>query len=100
MPNMARWLYFRSHRIVGWETDLSCQTGGAQAGILHGKNHNIPAFRWVEKANNNGHDSTGRGFAAYRAAHLRRPRALAMSGAARANLFTGNAQDVPMVYSR
>jgi putative membrane protein len=53
MPNMGRWLRSGSHQVVGWETDLSCQTGAAQAGILHGNNHNIPAFRWVEKANNN-----------------------------------------------
>src|SRR4029079_16998657 len=30
--------------------DLSSQTGASQAGILLGDNHDIPAFRWVDKA--------------------------------------------------
>jgi uncharacterized membrane protein YvlD (DUF360 family) len=50
-PTMARWLADGSHRFVEWEPDLSSQTGASQAGILLGSNENIPAFRWVEKAN-------------------------------------------------
>jgi len=49
MPTVKRWLEGGSHRLTGWETDLSCQTGGCQPGILHGNNSNIPAFRWYEK---------------------------------------------------
>lgn len=101
MPVMARLLQSGSHRIIRWETDLSCQTGAAQAGILHGNNHNIPAFRWVEKENNNrvvssngpkdsvlleGRISNGDGL-------------LATNGAGRANLFSGDASDDLMVYS-
>ena len=41
-----------SHTLKGWETDLSSQTGASQAGILHGNNKNIVAYRWVEKENN------------------------------------------------
>ncbi len=48
-PVMARWLADDSHNLLGWETDLSSQTGASQAGILLGSNHDIPAFRWVEK---------------------------------------------------
>jgi uncharacterized membrane protein YvlD (DUF360 family) len=48
-PNMARWLANGSHRLFGWETDLSSQTGASQAGILLGDNDDIPAFRWVDK---------------------------------------------------
>jgi uncharacterized membrane protein YvlD (DUF360 family) len=48
-PVMARWLAEDSHTLLGWETDLSSQTGASQAGILLGSNHDIPAFRWVEK---------------------------------------------------
>ena len=48
-PVMARWLADDSHKLLGWETDLSSQTGASQAGILLGSNHDIPAFRWVEK---------------------------------------------------
>lgn len=49
-PNLAAWLASGSHRLAGWETDLSSQTGASQAGILLGDNHDIPAFRWVDKA--------------------------------------------------
>lgn len=48
-PEMARWLEANTHRLAGWETDLSSQTGASQAGILLGSNDDIPAFRWVEK---------------------------------------------------
>ncbi len=36
-------------RLEEWETDWSSQTGACQAGILHGNNHDMPAFRWWEK---------------------------------------------------
>jgi uncharacterized membrane protein YvlD (DUF360 family) len=49
-PNMARWVTAGTHALVGWETDLSSQTGASQAGILLGDNEDVPAFRWVEKA--------------------------------------------------
>jgi hypothetical protein len=45
MPTLARWLETDSHRLVGWETDLSSQTSASQAGILHGNNENIPLER-------------------------------------------------------
>jgi uncharacterized membrane protein YvlD (DUF360 family) len=48
-PQLASWLANDTHRLVGWETDLSSQTGASQAGILLGSNEGIPAFRWVEK---------------------------------------------------
>jgi hypothetical protein len=38
-----------SHRLTGWETDWSSQTGACQAGLLHGDNYDMPAFRWWEK---------------------------------------------------
>jgi uncharacterized membrane protein YvlD (DUF360 family) len=48
-PNLSRWLREGSHRLEGWETDWSSQTGACQAGLLHGDNHDMPAFRWWEK---------------------------------------------------
>jgi uncharacterized membrane protein YvlD (DUF360 family) len=50
-PTLARWLHGGSHRLARWETDWSSQTGACQAGILHGDNHDMPAFRWWEKDN-------------------------------------------------
>jgi len=49
-PTLARWLEQGSHRLLGWECDLSCQTAASQAGLLLGDNTGIPAFRWYEKA--------------------------------------------------
>lgn len=48
-PNLASWLRGGSHRLNGWETDWSSQTGACQAGLLHGDNEDMPAFRWWEK---------------------------------------------------
>lgn len=53
MPNLKRFLEEKTHTLKGWETDLSSQTGASQAGILHGNNDNIVAYRWVEKENGN-----------------------------------------------
>src|SRR3954447_5098258 len=48
-PTMARWLRDGSYRLTRWETDWSSQTGACQAGLLHGDNDDMPAFRWWEK---------------------------------------------------
>jgi len=48
-PTLRKWLG-SSHQIVRWETDWSSQTGACQAGLLHGSNANIPAFRWWDRA--------------------------------------------------
>ena len=49
LPHMASWLHEGSHKIVGWECDLSSQTGASQAGLLLGSNVDMPGFRWYEK---------------------------------------------------
>jgi uncharacterized membrane protein YvlD (DUF360 family) len=48
-PTIGRWVHDGAHRLVGWRTDWSSQTGVSQCGILHGSNDDMPAFRWVEK---------------------------------------------------
>jgi uncharacterized membrane protein YvlD (DUF360 family) len=48
-PTLARWLRDGTHRLERWETDWSSQTGACQAGLLHGSNDDMPAFRWWEK---------------------------------------------------
>lgn len=48
-PTLKSWLDNGSHVLTGWETDTSSQTSASQAGILHGNNTNIPAFRWYDK---------------------------------------------------
>ena len=49
MPTLQRWLTTGTHRLLGWEPDLSSQTSASQAGILLGDNTDIPAFRWYDK---------------------------------------------------
>jgi uncharacterized membrane protein YvlD (DUF360 family) len=51
-PTLASWLRDGSHVLTGWETDWSSQTGACQAGLLHGDNDDMPAFRWWEKDRN------------------------------------------------
>ena len=48
-PTLASWLRSGSHQLQRWETDWSSQTGACQAGLLHGSNEDMPAFRWWEK---------------------------------------------------
>jgi uncharacterized membrane protein YvlD (DUF360 family) len=48
-PTLAAWVRGGSHRLRCWETDWSSQTGACQAGLLHGSNEDMPAFRWWEK---------------------------------------------------
>jgi uncharacterized membrane protein YvlD (DUF360 family) len=48
-PHLSRWVRSGSHRLRRWETDWSSQTGACQAGLLHGSNEDMPAFRWWEK---------------------------------------------------
>jgi uncharacterized membrane protein YvlD (DUF360 family) len=48
-PNLADWIRSDSHALAEWETDWSSQTGACQAGLLHGSNDDMPAFRWWEK---------------------------------------------------
>ena len=95
MPTLKRWIENKTHTLKEWETDLSSQTGASQAGILHGNNKDIVAYRWVEKENNNkiivssnfshaplieNKISDGNGL-------------LSDNGASRANMFSGDSDD-------
>jgi uncharacterized membrane protein YvlD (DUF360 family) len=100
MPTLKGWLDSGSHRLIGWECDLSSQTSASQAGILLGNNHDIPAFRWYEKdrgkqmVSNHPADtleierrlSNGDGL-------------LAEGGASRSNLFSGDANHTMFTFS-
>jgi uncharacterized membrane protein YvlD (DUF360 family) len=91
-PHIGHWLRSGSHRLERWETDWSSQTGACQAGLLHGDNDDMPAFRWWEKdrdraiVTNHPRDaeelerrhSNGRGL-------------LHSDGASRANILSGDA---------
>ncbi|MEH0417224.1 alkaline phosphatase family protein [Streptomyces sp. B21-083] len=102
MPTVAGWLD-ATHRLTPWRTDWSSQTGASQLGILHGTNHDIPAFRWYEK-------DTGEVMVCNRptsAAELQRRAVertgdgglLTVDGASRGNLFGGGADEQALVLS-
>jgi putative membrane protein len=102
MPTLKRWLEKGTHKVKAWETDLSSQTGASQAGILHGNNHNIPAFRWVEKDKDNKiMVSTGLSDAPLIEKRISDGNGLLnCHGASRSNLFSGDAADVIFTYSK
>jgi uncharacterized membrane protein YvlD (DUF360 family) len=92
VPTIARWLSDGTHRMLGWECDLSSQTGASQAGLLLGSNWDMPAFRWYEKESGrtmvSNHPSD--------AAEIERRRStgdglLATAGTSRGNMFSGDA---------
>jgi uncharacterized membrane protein YvlD (DUF360 family) len=92
VPTIARWCSEETHRILGWECDLSSQTGASQAGLLLGSNWDMPAFRWYEK-------ESGRTMVSNHpadAAEIERRRStgeglLADDGTSRGNMFSGDA---------
>jgi len=91
-PTIARWLSEGSHRMFGWECDLSCQTGASQAGLLLGSNWDMPAFRWYEKESGrtmvSNHPSDA---AEMERRHSTGEGLLANAGASRGNMFSGDA---------
>jgi uncharacterized membrane protein YvlD (DUF360 family) len=92
VPTIAGWLSEGTHRVLGWECDLSSQTGASQAGLLLGSNWDMPAFRWYEK-------ESGRTLVSNHpadAAELERRHStgkglLAAGGTSRGNMFSGDA---------
>ena len=102
MPTVKTMIDSKTHTLKKWETDLSSQTGASQAGILHGNNENISAFRWIEKENDNQvmqcsgvtkvkileeRISDGNGL-------------LVENGASRSNLFSGDTDNVIFTFSK
>ncbi len=100
-PVMARWLEEGTHALAEWETDLSSQTGASQAGILLGDNHDIPAFRWVDKASGQVVTcSKPADCAAIEASREPGRGLLADGGTSRGNLLSGNADAAILTVSR
>ena len=102
MPTLKEMIESEDYALRMWETDLSSQTGASQAGILHGNNEGIVAFRWIEKSNGNQmmqcsgitkvpeleeRISNGDGL-------------LVDNGASRSNLFSGDTDNVIFTFSK
>jgi uncharacterized membrane protein YvlD (DUF360 family) len=99
-PTIDHWLRTGTHRLVGWETGWSSQTGVSQCGILHGSTEGMPAFRWVDKATgeivvSNRAESA----AAIEHAHSDGHGLLAHHGSSYGNLFSGDAERAVLTMS-
>ncbi len=100
MPTLAAWLRSGSHVLTSWHTDWSSQTGAGVCGILHGSNHDVPAFRWYEKERDRlVQVSNPRDAAEVERRHSDGRGLLAGDGAGRGNLFTGDARHVSLTLS-
>ncbi len=101
LPTLGRWLSEGSHRIVPWECDLSSQTSASQAGLLHGSNDGIPAFRWYEKSAGKLMVSSDAKDVAEIERRLSNGRGLlAQGGTSRGNLLSGDAPRQLLTLSR
>ncbi|MGC4108240.1 MAG: phage holin family protein [Thermomicrobiales bacterium] len=101
VPNMAAWIADGSHVLRTWECDLSSQTSASQAGILLGNNENIPAFRWYDRTRGRVVVSNHfRDTAMLEERQSIRDGLLIAHGASRGNMFSGDAADSLLTYSR
>jgi len=92
LPTLKSWIDSGSHVITGWEPDTSSQTSASQAGILHGDNTNIPAFRWYDKASQQIiASSDAKMLPAIEKQLSNGDGLLSNDGASRGNLFSGDA---------
>ncbi|MGD9989706.1 MAG: phage holin family protein, partial [Pseudonocardia sp.] len=100
MPTLARWLTDGGHRLTDWHCDWSSQTGASVCGILHGDNTDILGFRWYEKDRDHVMACAHPGDAAeIERRHSDGRGLLAVDGAGRGNLFTGDAEHVSLTMS-
>ncbi|MGW0815677.1 alkaline phosphatase family protein [Streptomyces viridiviolaceus] len=107
MPTLARWLGDSerpaTHRLTPWRTDWSSQTGASQLGILHGSNHDVPAFRWYEKDSGEvvvcNRPTSAAELQRRAVAHTGDGGLLSLDGASRGNLFGGGADEQALVLS-
>lgn len=101
MPNIKNWIDDKSHTLKGWETDLSSQTGSSQAGILHGNNEDIVAYRWVEKENNNQIIVSGKlSDAPEIEKRISDGKGLLVNGISIANMFSGDSKNPTLTSSQ
>ncbi|TQM38274.1 phage holin family protein [Pseudonocardia cypriaca] len=100
MPAVARLLDDGSHRLAEWHTDWSSQTGASVCGILHGDNSDVIGFRWYEKDRDHVMAcSSPEDAAEIERRHSDGRGLLAVDGATRASLFTGDAAHTSLTMS-
>ena len=101
MPTVKKFIDDGSHTLKEWETYLSSQTGASQAGILHGNNEDIVAYRWVEKENNNKIMVSGRlSHTPLIESRISDGEGLLVNGISIANMFSGDSELSSLTSSR
>src|SRR6187401_1918761 len=81
-----------THKLSRWEAILPSMTSGSQAGILHGNNDGIPAFRWYERDREHLMASSNPADATLIASRISNGEGLlSNNGASICNLLTGDA---------
>src|SRR5512139_260328 len=100
MPNLKRRIDSGSHKLIGWETDFTAQTGAMQTGILLGNNTDVPAYRWwdreVGKVVMSGIPKDAQSIEA----RLSNSKGLCSDGgASRGNMFSGDASESMFTFS-
>ncbi|MDY0018630.1 MAG: alkaline phosphatase family protein [Anaerolineae bacterium] len=94
LPTLERWLEAGTHKILGWETDFTAQTGAMQTGILLGNNEGVPAYRWWDRRQSRIMMSGDPRDAAAIEARLSNGQGLLSGGgASRGNVFSGDATE-------
>ena len=89
---MAGWVRDGTHKLSRWEAILPSMTSASQAGILHGNNDGIPAFRWFERDRQHLMVSSNPADAAPRSSRVSNGEGLlSNNGASICNLITGDA---------
>ena len=100
MPTLKRWIDSGKHKLIGWETDFTSQTGAMQTGILLGNNTDVPAYRWWDKTqgktimSGNPKDAM-----AIEARNSTRKGLCSDGGSSRGNMFSGDASESMLTFS-
>jgi uncharacterized membrane protein YvlD (DUF360 family) len=100
MPHLKKWIDEGKHKIIGWETDFTSQTGAMQSGILLGNNTNVPAYRWWDKKQGKTVMSGNPKDAIVLEAGLSSGKGLCSDGgSSRGNMFSGDASESMLTFS-
>jgi uncharacterized membrane protein YvlD (DUF360 family) len=98
MPTMQKLIDEYGYKASRVDCGLPATTPACQAGIMHGNNEDIPAFRWLDK-------STGKMLAGGQAAAIVEPiisdgQGLLRGGASIGNMFSGDAAKSILTFSK
>jgi uncharacterized membrane protein YvlD (DUF360 family) len=98
MPTLKQMIEEEGYKISRQDCGMPPTTPACQAGILLGNNHNIPAFRWLDK-------STGKLLAGGGAAEVMEPllsdgNGLLRGGSSIGNMFSGDAAKSILTFSK